>query len=160
MFPDVVRFYRQRLRIIVSDEDLRGRVPQIRCLCAIVPTANESCAADELLPQFRVAVLGLESRVELIDSMVDWCHAREAAAVESDTQHELPWRYSRGEVLPDRGVGIPIAGSRECGLIQTRVVPRGRSQAVEEVVSHHVEPIEIDVQFLHLCMLEVFAIGG
>src|SRR5215831_1469023 len=38
MFPDVVRFYRQRLRIIVSDEGVRGRLPQIRCLSAIVPT--------------------------------------------------------------------------------------------------------------------------
>ena len=71
MLPDVIRFYRQRLRIIVGDEGLCGRLPQIRRLCAIVPTANESCAADELLPEFRVAVLGLEPRVGLIDPGVE-----------------------------------------------------------------------------------------
>src|SRR5215813_10353929 len=156
MLPDVVRFCRERLRIIVGDEGLRGRLPQIRRLRAIVPTANESCAADELLADFRVAVLGLEPRVGLIDSVVDRPHSREAAAVEGDTQDELPWQYPGGEVLPDRGVGVPIAGSRERGLIQTRVVPRGRSQAVEEVVAHYVQPIEIDVQSLHLSVLKVF----
>src|SRR5215470_17491698 len=106
MLPDVVRFYRERLRIIVGDEGLRGRLPQIRRLCAIVPTANESCGADELLAEFRIAVLGREPPVRLIDTVIDRPHAREAAAVESDAQHELPWRYPGGEVLPDRGVGI------------------------------------------------------
>src|SRR5215469_11729556 len=137
MFSDVIPFYRQRLGIIVGDEGFRGLVPQVRRLGAVVPTANESFAANELLPEVRVAVLGLEARVGLIDSVVDRLHPREAAPVEGDTQHELLWRYSGGEVLPDRGVGIPIAGSRERGLIQTCVVPRGRSEAVEEIVAHH-----------------------
>jgi hypothetical protein len=71
MLSNVVRLDRQRLRIIVGDEGPRGPVPQIRCLGAIVPTANESCSSDQLLPEFRIAVLGLEPRVGLIDPGVE-----------------------------------------------------------------------------------------
>src|SRR5258708_17640059 len=93
---DVLRLDPDRVRIVVGDEGSRGTVPQIRRLGAIVPVADETLSADELVCEFRVVVGTLESLVGLPKPAVDGLHTRAASPGKRGAEDAVFSRHAGG----------------------------------------------------------------